>query len=887
MTSHVLGWSEAFLAGPARCGGKGYNLARLARYGFNVPPGCVLTADAYTELMNTPDLARRAAELAGMGADETLSGPGAAKLQEMRTAIEGARIPASVRSARARCLVGTDLADTPVAVRSSAVLEDSAGASFAGIHRSFLNVRGLEAVERAVLGCFASLWTPQAVSYRRRMKVSDHDVQCAVVICAMVTRPGADEPTSAGVAFSCDPRTGRRDLIVINAACGMGEKVVSGAVDPDQIELERTMGRLRPLNRRVHGEPVLTPEQEIELAQHIWRIHWALGDGDNPQDVEWAFDGERFWFVQARPVTRVPLRTFEGIKHLPVIWSTANIKEAVPGAVSTLSWSMIREVIDDVLYAAPLAADFHVPAGLQTVRRFKGRAYFDLTAMQWCFYDFVGLMPAEVVRAIGGHQPEIPVPEGSPFEGKAGRRRKQNMLRLLLQFLMLPRNVHRASRVQFAEVRKLAHLDYARLSDGELLAVFRQFERLQGSILRLVGLSNAYPGPLHQALESQLGKVAGEQAQSVMSRLLTGGGQVTSAEQGYRIQELADVARNDAAALTWLTGNEPAQTWTRLPGSSPLRRELERFLEEFGHRAVYEADILNPRWVEDPGYILDQVRRNLEAAPGSPPRANAAKVQAQAQAELKTLTFWRRPVIRWLARRLQCGLALRELGKSILASGVWPGRLAALEVGRRLCAAGWLDTPGQVFHLSRADILMFLEGAWDGRGARELAGDRERERAEWLSQEPPPDVIIEGDVLPGASGAPAAPAAAAGEGWRGIGVASGRACGVARLVRHPAEGAKLAQGEVLVAPSTDPGWTPLFLRACAIVMETGGYLSHGAIVAREYGIPAVVNIPGFLHQVRDGDRLLVDGDAGCITPVAGRVTSSATLATGPSTGKAG
>jgi rifampicin phosphotransferase len=160
------------------------------------------------------------------------------------------------------------------------------------------------------------------------------------------------------------------------------------------------MGQIRLLTRRVHGAPALTPGQEAELAHHVWRIHWALGDGANPQNVEWAHDGERFWFVQARPVTRVPLHTFEAIRHLPVIWSTANIKEAVPGVVSILTWSMILEVIDDVLYAGPMSAGFDIPPGLQTVRRFKGRAFFDLTAMQWCFYDFIGLMPADMVRSI-------------------------------------------------------------------------------------------------------------------------------------------------------------------------------------------------------------------------------------------------------------------------------------------------------------------------------------------------------------------------------------------------------------------------------------------------------------------------------------------------------
>jgi rifampicin phosphotransferase len=381
-----------------------------------------------------------------------------------------------------------------------------------------------------------------------------------------------------------------------------------------------------------------------------------------------------------------------------------------------------------------------------------------------------------------------------------------------------------------------------------------------------------------------LGKVAGERARSLMSRLLAGGGGITSAEQGYRIRELADVARTDAAALAWLQGNEPAWTWAGLPNDSAFKRALGRFLDEFGHRAVTEADILNPRWMEDPGYILEQVRGYLGPSPGPSPREAASKVQAEAQRELRKLTFWRRPVIGWLARLLQRAMALREFGKSILVAAVWPGRLVALEVGRRLTAAGRLDAPTQVFHLAKADILTFLAGQWDGRGAKELARDRQRQRQQWLSEPPPPDVIIEGGELPGTAEALAIPPAFDGESWRGIGVASGRAIGVARVVQHPEEGAKLGRGEVLVAPSTDPGWTPLFLQACAIVMETGGYLSHGAIVAREYGIPAVVNIPGLLDQVADGDRLLVDGDAGRVSLVTTQAAESARSAASPSPG---
>jgi pyruvate,water dikinase len=196
-------------------------------------------------------------------------------------------------------------------------------------------------------------------------------------------------------------------------------------------------------------------------------------------------------------------------------------------------------------------------------------------------------------------------------------------------------------------------------------------------------------------------------------------------------------------------------------------------------------------------------------------------------------------------------------------ASLWPTRHLVLEVGRRLVAAGHLEHPEHVFHLSKADLLARLRDYWDGRGAGALTADRAAQREAWLKRNPP-DVVIKGEWVNGLMPASAPAAAFDGQVWHGIGVSSGRVTAVGRVIRYPDEGIRLGQGEILLAPSTDPGWTPLFVRASAVVMETGGYLSHGAIVAREYGLPAVVNLPAILDHVEDGDRLTVDGDAATV-----------------------
>jgi rifampicin phosphotransferase len=763
-----LDWREAYEAGVEVCGGKGYNLARLARYGFRVPRGGVLPARA---------------PLAGIRGG----------LQRL------------------------GLLDARVAVRSSATAEDSARASFAGIHRSFLNVSGLEAIARAAQGCIDSLQTPEAIAYRSRMGFRDEEVRCAVVICEMV------EARSAGVAFTCDPATGRRDLTLIDAAEGLGDAVVSGRVNPQRIVWRGECGVLSRQSGPTLGA-ALPDAVEVELVHQAQRIRWALGEGQDPQDIEWAYDGALLWFLQARPVTRLPRAGWPETAALPRYWSTGNIKDAVPGVVCEFTWSLLCDIVGELAYAAQKAAGYRMPPGMEVVRRFEGRGFFDLTLMQWAFYDAFGIPPAGLVKMLGGQQPEIPVPP-DPMKGAAGRRRKMASLRLVWRLWNSPAKRQAAIENHLNDEREMARMDWRSASRADMLDYVAGATAKQLALLPVVGLANSGSGPWQVALNGAVKDLA------LISGLQAGSGGVASAEQGYR---LYDMARGAAT--------------------------LEGFLHDFGHRAIYEADMLNPRWAEDPSWILEQVRAIRENPPAQDPRAAAAEVRRRAERELKRRFGWRAPMLLWLARKLRAAMAQREAAKSALVSGVLPTRRMALEIGRRMVEAGQLDAPEQVLHFAYIDVHCWLRGDWDGAGARELAGDRARRREAWLAQSAPDLITEEPDGRLAASPIPAPPPDAAG--WTGIAVSPGSATGAARIIHTPADAARLKQGDVLVAPSTDPGWTPLFLRASAIVMETGGFLSHGAIVAREYGIPAVANIPGILNALEDGEPVTIDGSAG-------------------------
>ncbi len=863
----IYDWEGAAHAGAAVCGGKGWNLGRLHRYGFPVPRGGVVAAEAYIQVMSSSELKALAEPMAEIGANEVVRPDATARIAAVHEAVAGTALPEEAAGEIVAFLLALGLADVPLAVRSSATAEDGEEASFAGIHQSFLNVRGTQAVLAAVARCYASLWTPQAVAYRRHRGLADDAVACAVVICEMV------DPAVAGVAFSCDPRIGRRDLLTISAAPGLGEGVVGGSVNPEEIAVRKHVSAFALVGRRGRPDQVLSDEQALTLARLTDRIHWAFGDDQAPQDVEWAYDGHRFWVLQARPVTRLPLVTFPGAEQFPIIWSNANLKDAVAGVQSTLSWSVIKYVISYVLHTSLPLAGYPVPEGLEVVRRFQGRAYFDLTALMWAMYDAIAITPPEFIRTLGGHQPLIPVPPGDPLKGPEGRRRSRARLKFMLSVRRVMRGLPREMAQLKPVVKALRERIGANAPAEDLLKGLAAAQSLTVSFGPLFQTANMNAGLWPSMLEQLVDRLAPGRGQALTSALIAGSGKVTSAEHGYRLFDLARLALAEPAAMAYLDlAPQDPQGWRSLPTSSAFRRELEAFLEEFGHRAVYEGELANPRWREDPTYLLEQVGRLARSGRTTAPRESARAARAAGEAGLTALPWWSRGIVRWIAGKAQEGAALREATKSALGSISEPVRVIVLEIARRLVAAGKLDRAEDVFHLAQVELEMFLRGEWDGSGARALVADRKARDAAWLEAEPADSFVLDAAGRPAelpAEMAATVPAPRPVEGaganrLSGVGVAAGRAAGVARVIRHPHQGHLLQDGEILVAPSTDPGWTPLFLRASAVVMEVGGYLSHGAIVSREYGLPAVVNIPGLLSTIRDGQRLLVDGDAGTV-----------------------
>ncbi len=903
--TYVLTFAEAVEAGPSRVGGKGYNTGRLARFGFRIPSGCTVTVKAYWDFLRQNGLMDEVDALGSLTAEDASTDEAAARLERLRERISAGQLPDGLITAIRRVLAAEEVEpDDPLAVRSSATAEDSEAASFAGIHKSFLNVIGDDGLADAIRGCYASLWTPTAVTYRRKMGLSDREVGAALVIQKLV------QAIYSGVAFSADPVTGRRDRMVVNASFGLGEAIVAGSVEADEYHLhidhtgpvKLVGGRIgfkhhavRPhldggtyteeLGYAERSEPVLAKPQLEELCRVVRRIQDTLGDGYQPQDVEWCHDGWNLIITQARPITALPEATFPELAGQPTIWSNANLKDAMPGVQSPLGWWFNQLTVEVLLRQIFWRAGYEFPEGLNWSRLHHGRVYMNLSALQWAAFDAFGWSPAETNRALGGHQPEIKTPPHAPLWTKLGWQRFRRLLRM---GRVLRRSEKRAKRT-FAEVWQWCEefeaqpfsdryhgLDFLK----RLWAVERKrHEFLPETMVHNVG------GLWSTRLAEFLEKRFPGRGRALTSALLAGTEGITSAEQGYRMIEITRAALSEEPARAWFLSEpfDPTEWRTALRGTRALE-ELQRFLQEFGHRGVYEMEIMNPRWSEDPSFVLETIRGYVrDGLPEKDPVAVAREKREAAEAEVEQALRFSpsRLLYRFLLTKARQAMRLREGAKSALVRLIQPARMAALAIGRWLTANELLEKPEEIFFLTGDEIASLISSQWDGQGILEILAYR-YERRRRLEAEHAPDVVLgeravvnlrpdaaaEGlqRLSPGDAPRPQRAEPDEKGALHGIAVSSGQASGPARLIRHPREGAALRRGEVLVAPSTDPAWTPLFLRASAVVMEVGGYLSHGAIVAREYGIPAVVNVAGAMAHFRDGQILRVDGDTGRVQP---------------------
>ena len=515
-------------------------------------------------------------------------------------------------------------------------------------------------------------------------------------------------------------------------------------------------------------------------------------------------------------------------------------------------------------------AGYLVPPERPILRRFWGRPYFNISLFNDAGYALYGVTPELQAAQLGGMVPPGAHPLASPSLWQR--------LRWLKNMLRFVKNANRAARVvptQFAMVQQrwreerqsLPHLDRAALV--EKLAHHTDVTQ---SFLELhLHLSGAMSGSF-SALRDMVAQAAPQvelgqgpspsgrgNAASLAAELVTGLGDVSSAEHSYRLWDLSRQARQSPQVMAFLAQGR-WDTWQQALVGTAFAEAWHEFLEAFGHRAVYEVEMANPRWREQPDYLFEVLatyaRLPQDRAPFDP-EEQARRRQAAEQAVCRLLTPWRRAWFRATLRRAQAFSRLRENSKSHLVQIIDIGRLMALRAAYFLLQDGVLEDAEAIFYLQIEEVQAALRGAMLVETVQHLITQRRLERQRDAARHLPDLFVGERPLY--TESLPMQDAM-----LTGLPSSPGRVTGIARVLYSPQEGARLQPGEILVAPSTDPGWTPLFLLASGLVMETGGYLSHGAIVAREYGIPAVLNVPLATQRIADGSAILLDGAQGVV-----------------------
>jgi phosphoenolpyruvate synthase/pyruvate phosphate dikinase len=791
------------------------------------------------------------------------------------------------------------LGSGPVAVRSSATAEDLPEASFAGQQESFLNVRGRDAVVKAVRDCWQSLFTERAVAYRKDRGISDSDVAMAVVVQRMVAAE------AAGVLFTLNPVTGALDELVIEAACGLGDQVVSARVTPDRYRLRRRVPHELIEAEGHETAGLLMAERLAQLGDLGLAAERLLG---RAADIEWAFGWEAiggaipseplspsFYLLQARAVTaagpRLPEIRFgsrwnaEHCRGRLIYWGHHNLRENMPYPQTPFSRSFWNYLLQPHLGAAmglltPEDArnPDEAPCLMDLV---DGRFYFNMNIMEGILPSrprFLAVRMAQLVDAEAAEVFEEMFRTGwlKPIRRPRSLRRMWHALHRAPSGIgaasrrSAPERAWRAFRDCQEEVANFSRIDLRILNDEQVLAMARYFaaENIPRSVSALAVSFPALPALLY--LSWALPRWGLTEA---LPQLRSGLQSNPTMETALAMWDLAEKAAPEVRAAIL---HEPISSLPEVLAQSPAGRDflghLEEFLKVHGHRAVREFDLSCPRWREDPTFVYETVRNYLGHPAGQPtPREHYAR-QVREHQEAKASVeraLARRPlrrrIFRWLMRVVEDRLPLREANKFYGLMGVAHVRALYLEVGRRMVARGLLEKPDDFFFLSIPELERIAAGELDAAWIREQVPKRRLEFARHMRTNPP--LIVRSD------GKPVVKPSVAGPMLRGTPVSWGTAKGPARILLDPGDGALLEKGEVLVAPFTDPGWTPLFLTAGALVMETGGIMSHGAVVAREYGIPAVVGVRDATRVLRDGEIVEVDGATGEVRRSKGLVTS--------------
>jgi pyruvate,water dikinase len=843
-------------------------LARLLAGGFPVPSGFCLTTEAY-------DHALRAAGFSPAEQWQAAQNSSEAERQRILSHCCNLIRNYDIAELLTQILDQVRRLDLPLhqlwAVRSSATNEDGLHASFAGVYRTHLGIP-LEEMGLAVKDLWLSIWDERVLNYHAMLRSGEKPPAMAVVIQPM------QEARTAGVCYSIHPLTGRTTQVVINSVAGLAAALVDGRVTPDQyvVEMgensqpvritERTVtGQSQALRATGHGlrefplpddevgRATLSDDQLFALARTAKEIEKQFG---HPVDLEWLYDGSRLWLLQARPISGLPRST--QLTNDDCEWSRANFKETMPELPSPLGLSFLEMFMDRYILAPYRNLGCRIPEGVTSVRIFQGRPYINMTL----FYSLIVQLrgdPAPFTEQMGG-EVLTRVPEAHPLGWFT---------------------VARAAVVMLAELRKVLHDGPAWFAEMKSMAAEHRADRLrnissEAITLRLDTIGQRLDGheltfgiaggvsQCLQALGSILPRWLGEDWRALLNGALQGQAAVISAQQIIRLAEIADMVRQNPRVTSWFAEEnwDPNEFRLRLQGTDVLRA-FDRYLEDYGHRAVGESDPMSPRFADRPELLLSVLRTQV-LAPTSATSVDIlqrqATVREQALSQIRTRFGWRFhrwAIFSWWYRRLCRFFALREANRHHLMYYSAAVRSLLLRLGELLVEQGRLSSQEDIFYLTIKERTELSAGGlrdWQG-----LIEARRAEQARYATVNVP-DTIRDWQAM--VHGTDTAPSKGSEKILHGIPISPGLVVGPVRFVRSIEDWSRVCRGDILVVPVIDPGMAPLFGIASGLVAEMGGTLSHGAIIAREYGLPAVANVSGLTSRLKEGDRISLDAGQG-------------------------
>ncbi|WP_372405866.1 rifamycin-inactivating phosphotransferase [Streptomyces luteireticuli] len=841
-------------------GGKGAHLGGLSRIeGVRVPPGFCVTTEAFRRVMaEEPSIGEQLDRLSRLSPDDreaigTLSA-------QIRRTIEGIAIPGDLAAAITRALARSG-GQAAYAVRSSATAEDLPTASFAGQQDTYLNVVGPTAVLQHISRCWASLFTERAVTYRRRNGIDHRTVHMAVVVQQMVF------PHAAGVLFTADPVTGNRKVATVDAGFGLGEALVSGLVNPDVFTVrdgEVVAKSIAAKQRAVHalpsggtqevaidarrqGRPALTDAQVVRLVQLGRRIEAHFG---HPQDIEWCLVDDDFRIVQSRPITTLFPIPETGDRENHVYVSVGH-----------------QQMMTDPM--KPLGLSMWQLTAMVPMHEAGGRLFVDVTrrlappAGRAALLDLMGRGDPLVRDALetvldrDDFVPTLPdAPPGGPPAGGASAPVETDPA--------VVAGLIERSRASVAALERDIRTKTGPALFDFLSEAFEEHKRVLRDPLSMSVIMAGMEATWW--LNDKLWEWLGER-NAADTLTLSAPDNVTS-EMGLALLDVADVIRPHPEVVAFLQDVEDEgflDELAKLPGGTEARDAIETYLDRYGMRCVGEIDITRPRWRERPTTlvpaILDNVRNFEPGAAGRRFEEGRRKAREKEQDVLSRLRALpdgdeKADEAKRMIDRVRTFIGYREYPKYGIVSRYFVYKQALLAEGERLVRAGVLPEREDIFYLTFQELHAVVRSH---RVDDRLVRQRKDAFRSYRALTPPRVLTSDGEAVTGAYRRDDAPAGA----LIGLPVSAGTVEGRARVVLDMAE-ADLEAGDILVTTFTDPSWSPLFVGVAGLVTEVGGLMTHGAVIAREYGLPAVVGVEQATRLIRDGQRIRVHGTDGYV-----------------------